>query len=103
MSKYDTLSQAVNDLQKKGYKLSFELSEKALECKEMDKSFTPENFEIIAFHRFDGMTSPGDESVLYVIESEKGKFKGLLIDAYGVYSDSLSFEMVKKLKVTYNV
>lgn len=102
MSKFETLSEAVEELQDKGYNLSFELSENSLTCHELDKSFSPENFEIVGFHRFDGMTSPGDESVMYIIESTVGEHKGLLIDAYGVYSDSLSFEMIQKLRITYN-
>jgi hypothetical protein len=44
------------------------------------------------------MSSAGDNSVLYAISSEKNDLKGLLVDAYGAYADSLAMEMIQKLK-----
>jgi hypothetical protein len=44
------------------------------------------------------MTNPDDSSVLYAIASTGG-LKGLLVDAYGVYSESISQEMIKKLQI----
>ena len=43
------------------------------------------------------MSSTDDNSVLYAISS-KNEIKGLLVDAYGVYSESLSESMIQKLK-----
>jgi hypothetical protein len=52
-------------------------------------------------HRFEGMTSPDDSSVLYAISSTGG-LKGVLVDAYGAYTESVSTEMIKKLQVDKN-
>lgn len=98
MNSYSTLSEAVNDLQKRGYTTDFKLCDDALECPMLELKLHPEHFEIVEVHHFDGMTDPADESIVYAIESKDGKIKGMLINGYGIYSDSLSDEMLKKLK-----
>ena len=50
------------------------------------------------FHRFEGMSSTDDNSVVYAISSKDG-LKGILVDAYGVYASSLSDEMIRKLSI----
>ena len=97
MKSYDTLSEALNDLEKRGYTFDFNLQEHQIECKPIQKVFTPEFFEIVEMYRFEGMSSTDDSSVVYVIETSSGE-KGTLIDAYGVYADSLSPEMIQKLR-----
>jgi nicotinamide mononucleotide (NMN) deamidase PncC len=58
----------------------------------------PEEFVVDKHYRFEGNTDPGDEAVVYAISSEKHQVKGTLINAYGIYSDPVSDEMVKALK-----
>ncbi|MAX81373.1 MAG: phosphoribosylpyrophosphate synthetase [Crocinitomicaceae bacterium] len=97
MKVYNTLSEALTDLDKRGYTHDFNLTEDCIECKADHQKISPEKFEIVEFYRFEGMTSTDDESVVYVIETQDG-LKGTLVDAYGVYSDSLSPKMIDKLK-----
>ena len=98
MTAYDTLSEAVNDLQSKGYTNDFKIKFDCLECEGVERSYRPEHFEVDGFHRFEGMTDPDDSSVLYAITADDGR-KGLLIDAYGVYSDPVSIEMIDKFRM----
>jgi len=90
MYNYDTLSEALNDLAKRGYILDFNL-------KSVQKKFNSNSFKLVEVYRFEGMSSTDDESVLYVIETNDG-MKGTLVDAYGTYADSVSLEMIQKLK-----
>ena len=99
MVAYDTVSQAVDDLKQRGYTLDFNLKGNCLECQE--QSFNPKDFEITEFHRFEGNSDPGDEAVVYAIESHNG-LKGVLVNAFGVYSEPISDDMIKKLSFQKN-
>ncbi|MBB4080458.1 hypothetical protein GGR28_003092 [Lewinella aquimaris] len=97
---YESLSFAIEDLKSKGYEFDFNQKEKHLECPQNEKHYNPEDFTITHTYRFEGMSSTDDNSVLYGIEAADGT-KGLLVDAYGVYADSLSPEMIEKFRVEY--
>ena len=99
MIAYDTVSQAVDGLKERGYTLDFNLKSNSLEC--LGQKFNPKDFEITEFHRFEGSSDPGDESIVYAIESRSG-MKGVLVNAFGVYSEPLSDEMIKKLSFQKN-
>lgn len=43
------------------------------------------------------MSDLDNESILYAISSEVNKIKGLLVNAYGIYSDTATTELVRKL------
>ncbi|WP_339757477.1 phosphoribosylpyrophosphate synthetase [uncultured Winogradskyella sp.] len=97
MNNYDTLSEAVNDLIRRGYTYDFNLKPECLECASLKIEIHPEDFEVEKTYRFEGMSSTDDNSVLYAISSKNG-IKGLLVDAYGVYAENISETMRKKLR-----
>jgi hypothetical protein len=99
MADYDTLTEALNDLKNRGFTTDFNLGVEAIECNSSGKRLTPANFEIVEHYRFEGETDPGDESVLYVIQSTDGSMKGTLVSAYGAYSENTSEILIKKLKI----
>jgi hypothetical protein len=97
---YDTVSQAINGLANRGYNTDFEvLAEK--ECLESHLSniqLSPAEFEIDEVYRFEGDTDPADEMILFAISSKKHNVKGIVLNAYGMYSNSLSSKIVERLK-----
>ena len=95
---YDTLVEAINDFKAKGYTEDFNMQSNCIECKAQNLNLHPKDFTIDEVVRFEGMSNPGDSSVLYAISSNKG-LKGLLVDSYGAYADSLSEEMIEKLRI----
>ena len=99
MYNYDTVSQAINSLKKRGFSLDFNLSENCIVCSE-DK-FNPEDFEITEVYRFEGNTDPADEAVVYAIESNRGH-KGVLVSGYGISAEGMSADMAKKLSIHHN-
>jgi hypothetical protein len=101
MKTYDTLTQAIQALKERGYANDFNLHPEWIECPTLDVRLAPDEFHVDEVHRFEGMTDPDDSSVLYAIAS-KGGLKGVLVDAYGVYSESVSPEIVKKLQIDRN-
>lgn len=97
---YNTLSEAIEKLKAEGYTYDFNQQGDHITCKALTKNFAPKEFTITHTYRFEGMSSAGDNSVLYAIEANDGT-KGQLVDAYGVYADSLSPEMIEKFRVDY--
>ncbi len=95
---YGTLSQTINELKKEGYYFDFNLQEECLVCHQKNIVLSPEDFEIDAVYRFEGDSNPDDQSILYAISSEKYNVKGMVVNAYGVYSDEISAALVEKLK-----
>ena len=98
MKNYRTLSEATNDLKKRGYNEDLNLKATCIECPAHDLQLNPEDFRIDEFYRFEGMSNPSDNSIVYAISSEAG-IKGVLVDAYGVYAENLNDAMIKKLRI----
>ena len=98
MNTYTTVTYTLNTLKEEGYVLDFNLKPDCVECKSPDIKLHPDDFVIDKFYRFEGASNPDDNAILYAISSKDG-LKGTMIDAYGVYADSLTTEMISKLKI----
>lgn len=101
MHTYDTLSEATNDLKKRGYTLDFNLEPDCIKCAGLDLQLHPENFTIEEFYRFEGASNPDDNSIVYAIASNDG-IRGVLVDAYGMYSENVNDAMARKLRVLHD-
>lgn len=97
---YSSLSVAIEDLKKKGYDVDFNLVDDGIESKHLKKTWSASDIEVEEAMRFEGMTNPDDNSVLYAINTNDGT-KGLLVDAYGAYSGQISQEMIQKLRIKH--
>lgn len=97
MKSYDTLTEALADLKARGYDRDFNLRETCIECTNSKRQLSPADFEITEVYRFEGMTNPSDQSILYAIESHDG-MKGTLVNAYGPDADPVSQELIAKLR-----
>ena len=98
MTTYETMTAAVNGLIKRGYDHDFNVVEDAIIDKQKDIRLSPEEFEIDEIYRFEGDTDPGDENIVYAISSKSHEMKGILVNAYGTYSDSDSYKVISRLK-----
>ncbi len=101
MKKFPSLVEAIDDLRKRGFTNDFNLKESCVVCAGLQLELQPEDFEIVEVHRFEGATNPDDSSVLYAIEGKDGH-KGVLVDAYGVYANPVSTELLAKLQVKHD-
>lgn len=93
---YISLSEATNDLKIRGYTNDFNIKPDCVECPGLQLELSPEKFTVDEFHRFEGMSSTDDNSIVFAITSDEG-VKGVLVDAYGVYASNLNDAMIKKL------
>lgn len=89
--------EVVNELTKKGYIENYKITGGALAAGEGKKTFKPEDISVINFYRFEGASDPADNAILYAIETKSGE-KGMLVDAYGPYSDGKITGFMKKVE-----
>ena len=96
---YDTVSEAVNDLAKRGYTTDFEIlkDEDCLVCNQTAKQLSPEEFEIDKTYRFEGDSDPGDEMIVFAISAKKHNIKGIVVNGYGADADTATAKIVEKL------
>lgn len=97
MYNYETVSEAVNELKKRGFTLDFNLQENCLVCHA--GKFEVNDFEIVEVHRFEGNTDPSDEAVVYAIQSMDRTKQGVLVSGYGISAEGMSAEMAQKLSI----
>lgn len=99
MPNYDTVSTALNSLKERGYTRDFNIAFDKVICNETNECLNPNEFEITEVYRFEGDTNPSDEAIVYAIVSKDGSMKGVAVNAYGMYSDAMSDEIIKKLSI----
>lgn len=86
---YATVSQALSQLQKRGYTVDFNLKENNLkENLQLGKrnDSIKDEFQIVDVFRYEGETDPADQAIVYAIESTSG-LKGVLVTGYGISLD----------------
>jgi len=93
---YATVSEAINQLRRKGFTTDFNLEENCIVC--TSEKHDPNDLEIVAIYRYEGDSNPSDEAIVYAIESKSGT-KGILVDAYGASSDARTAEIIKKIRI----
>jgi hypothetical protein len=99
MKPYVTLSETMNDLRKEGYTEDFNLLQDCLECRNGQFKVFANEFKVDQYYRFEGQSDPGDSAILYAISSDRYNLKGVLVNAYGIYSEPLTDEMLEKLQI----
>ena len=99
MKPYVTLSETMNDLRKEGYTEDFNLLQDCLECRNRQFKVFANEFKVDKYYRFEGQSDPGDSAILYAISSDRYNLKGVLVNAYGIYSEPLTDEMLEKMQV----
>lgn len=87
VTEMNSLSMVMSKAVKNGYTEQFKVGSRGFHtAEEGSKTYAPEEISVINFYRFEGESDPGDNSILYVVETADGK-KGTLVDAYGPYAD----------------
>lgn len=94
---YGTLSETIDGLRADGYTLDLNTGLSFIDGDEVPAGFSPENFSIDKVYRFEGVSNPDDQSVLYAISSEKYKVKGILVNGYAISSNSEIDDMISQL------
>lgn len=90
-----TVTEVIEKLRAEGYDLDLEPGKAGLEA---DGVQVPLNEVVIdKVYRFEGDTNPSDSAAVYAISSKTSEKKGVLVAAYGAYSDPELVNILKKL------
>ncbi len=81
----------------KGFSENFKVVSKGLATEDDKIIYAPHDVTISNFYRYEGMSDPQDNAILYLIETADGK-KGMLIDAYGVDADAKISSFIKRVE-----
>lgn len=85
----ETLSEVMAQLNKEGYTGNIPVDELKLQ--------QPSDWVIDRINRFEGKSSPEDNTILYAISRKDGTKKALLVNAYGADSENEVYKFVSKL------
>lgn len=96
-NQYSNLAEAIEELKKRGYSNNFRVNQNGLLESGIGKTFRSAEVQLIEFHRFEGMTDPGDSTILYALETSSG-YKGTLADSYGADASELIIEFMKRVE-----
>ena len=97
MKTYSTLLDAINGLKKEGYTEDFNLKQESIEYKKGNYQIFKNEFVIDKHFRFDDNSDPSNQSIIYAISSEKYKLKGTLVNAYGIYAEEMTNNILDNL------
>ena len=97
MDNETTLVETLNALRTKGYTEDFNIKLNGLVCDVKEIYLHPDDFVIDEVFRFYGDSDPDDESILYAVSSEMHNMKGVLVNSFGIYADSMSAALAAKL------
>lgn len=97
-SEMQSLSEITNDAFARGYIEVFKVVASGLSTADGKIIYNPQDITISDFYRFEGLSDPQDNSILYLIETNDGK-KGTLIDAYGPDADAKISSFIRQVEV----
>lgn len=99
---YGTMVEALQELKKNGFTHNFRVKGDVIECSTDDTILKPGQCKVEEAYRFEGESNPSDMSIVYGITSRDGKHKGILVSAYGTYSEPLTDELMHLLKMDHH-
>ena len=98
VNQYTTVSEALQDLNRRGFAGSFTVERDGLRSTATGRLVRPEDATIVEYHRFEGDSNADDMSVVYALECSDGT-RGVIVDAYGMYADPLLGDFLKNVKL----
>jgi hypothetical protein len=94
----EPLQRVLEDLARRGYTEHFQAVDDGLKALGSGERFPPDQLMIRGYYRFEGTSDPDDAAIAYAIETRSG-VRGILVDAYGVYSDPTTSAVLKDVPI----
>ena len=94
-----TVAGALAQFVERGYRQEMAVKAGRLQVDGTDRTYRPDEVVVQDYWRFEGVSDPGDEAVVYAIETTDG-MKGTLVDAYNTYADPSIGEFLRAVATT---
>jgi hypothetical protein len=94
----DTLSDAITTLRRLGFTHDFTAHDGMLRCEVCQREYSPSTAIVEKVVRFEGMTDPGDESILFAL-TLPCDHRGIYSVAYGTYTPTADVAVVRALRL----
>ena len=101
VSQSNTLTQDIDAARKAGYLIEFYYRKGKLICKTSNRSYDNSDCLLVEHCRHEGMSDPGDASILFLIQCTDGQ-KGYLSSAYGIYANTDLIDFIRSIKKMNN-
>jgi hypothetical protein len=97
MDTMETLAEAVERLRRAGFDDSFRPEGHALRALTADRRFQPEDLVVEDIVRFEGVSDPDDEAILFALRTRSGDVRGTWATSYGPSLPSDEAELLREL------
>ena len=94
-----TVAGALDQFRDRGYRREMAIKAGRLEVDGTDRTYRPDEVVVCDYWRYEGVSDPGDESVVYAIETTDGT-KSTLVDAFNAYADPSLGEFLRAVTTT---
>jgi len=95
MKNYSSLLKAIYGLRKQGYSDNFNMNQKLIQHSKENLIVSHDVFVVNKYYREGESPGTKNQSFIYTISSEKYNLKGLLVNPYSIYSESMNNEMAE--------
>jgi hypothetical protein len=99
LSTEKTLSEVIEILRQRGYTEDFNLLEENISYKKGGEKVDLNDIVIDKIYRFTGLNDLEDEAILYAMRNQKDGAKGIFVNGYGTYSDSVANSIIEQIAV----
>ena len=99
LSTEKTLSEVIEILRQRGYTEDFNLLEENISYKKGGEKVNLSDIVIDKIYRFTGLNDLEDEAILYAMRNQKDGAKGIFVNGYGTYSDSVANSIIEQIAV----
>ena len=95
----ETVTEAVQLLEATGYGSEFILDEHGFGCRSCEQIHTPERLVVEATYRFEGVSDPGDESIVIALRCPECGAAGIVVSAYGLDAEPQLLSLLARLEL----
>lgn len=93
-----SLYQMVTQLEHNGYSENLGAKGDHFEARSGKIKLYPKDFVVDKMLRFENTSDPDDQAIIYAISAPQLGVKGVYVDSYGIYQESISPELLRALR-----